>query len=76
MFTWNRYMHGGAESGFRRVKPEQYKPRLFHFHGDKRGVMVKEVDICKKKKKSSLLRTFFHSALLKMLSMQNTCIKI
>lgn len=69
MFTWNRYMHGGAESGFRRVKPEQYKPRLFHFHGDKRGVMVKEVDIWKKKKK-------FHSALLKMLSMQNTCIKI
>lgn len=43
--TWKRYMHGGAESGFRRVKPEQYKPRLFHFHGDKRGVMVKEASI-------------------------------
>lgn len=40
---WCRYLHGGAESGFRRVLPEKYTPRLFHFHGDKRGVMVKEV---------------------------------
>ncbi|XP_048740738.1 gelsolin-like protein 2 [Ostrea edulis] len=37
------YLHGGAESGFRQVKPEQYIPRLFHFHGDKRGVTVKEI---------------------------------
>ncbi|XP_061179120.1 gelsolin-like protein 2 [Saccostrea echinata] len=37
------YLHGGAESGFRQVKPEQYTPRLFHFHGDKFGVMVKEI---------------------------------
>ncbi|XP_022298235.2 gelsolin-like protein 2 [Crassostrea virginica] len=37
------YLHGGAESGFRRVLPEKYTPRLFHFHGDKRGVMVKEI---------------------------------
>lgn len=42
-FNTITYMHGGAESGFRRVKPEQYQPRLFHFHGDKRGVMVKEI---------------------------------
>jgi len=28
------YLRGGAESGFRHVKPEEYTPRLFHFHGD------------------------------------------
>lgn len=37
------YLHGGADSGFRAVKPEEYTPRLFHFHGDKFGVTVKEV---------------------------------
>ncbi|XP_048740175.2 gelsolin-like protein 1 [Ostrea edulis] len=37
------YLHGGADSGFREVKPEEYTPRLFHFHGDKHGVKVKEV---------------------------------
>ena len=26
-----RYIKGGADSGFRRVEPEQYTPRLFHF---------------------------------------------
>lgn len=40
-----RYLHGGADSGFRSVKPEEYTPRLFHFHGDKNGVTVKEVSI-------------------------------
>ncbi|CAC5396432.1 GSN [Mytilus coruscus] len=37
------YLHGGAESGFNHVKEDEYKPRLFHFHGDKYGVAVKEV---------------------------------
>lgn len=37
------YLHGGADTGFRLVKPEQYTPRLFHFHGDRKGVQVKEV---------------------------------
>ena len=37
------YIHGGADSGFRQVKPEEYKPRLFHFHGDRRQVTVKEI---------------------------------
>ncbi|CAG2199147.1 GSN [Mytilus edulis] len=37
------YLHGGAESGFNHVKEDEYKPRLFHFHGDKYGVSVKEV---------------------------------
>ncbi|XP_041350061.1 gelsolin-like protein 2 isoform X2 [Gigantopelta aegis] len=36
-------LEGGADSGFRHVKPEEYKPRLFHFHGDRKHVDVKEV---------------------------------
>lgn len=36
-------MKGGAESGFTHVKPEEYRPRLLHFHGDKKGVKVTEI---------------------------------
>ncbi|KAK3605232.1 hypothetical protein CHS0354_037633 [Potamilus streckersoni] len=36
-------MRGGAESGFRQVVPENYKPRLMHFHGDKNLVEVIEI---------------------------------
>lgn len=36
-------MEGGAESGFRHVKPEAYKPRLLHFSGVKQHITVKEV---------------------------------
>ena len=36
-------MRGGAESGFRRVEPTKYEPRLLHFHGDKNQIEVKEV---------------------------------
>ncbi|ESO95278.1 hypothetical protein LOTGIDRAFT_214936 [Lottia gigantea] len=36
-------LEGGAETGFRHVKPEEYKSRLFHFHGDRKGVDVKEI---------------------------------
>jgi len=36
-------MKGGADSGFRHVKPEEYKPRLLHFHGDRKGVTVQEI---------------------------------
>ncbi|XP_052780681.1 gelsolin-like protein 2 [Mya arenaria] len=36
-------MKGGADSGFRHVKPTEYKPRLLHFHGDRKGVMVQEI---------------------------------
>jgi len=39
------YLEGGAESGFRHVTPEEYKPRLFHFHGDRRKVEVKQVPL-------------------------------
>ncbi|XP_021344497.1 gelsolin-like protein 1, partial [Mizuhopecten yessoensis] len=37
------YLKGGADSGFRTVKSEEYTPRLLHFHGDRRGVTVKEI---------------------------------
>lgn len=36
-------MKGGADSGFRQVKPEEYTPRLLHFHGDRKGVKVNEI---------------------------------
>lgn len=42
------YMKGGAATGFRNVKPEEYKPRLFHFHGPgTKKVTVTEV-ACKR----------------------------
>jgi len=34
---------GGIESGFRHVKPEEYKPRLFHCHGTKKRIGMQEV---------------------------------
>lgn len=37
------YLHGGAESGFNHVTEKEYKPRLLHFHGDRRKVYVNEV---------------------------------
>jgi gelsolin len=36
-------MEGGAESGFHRVAPAQYKPRLFHFCGEGRKIVVAQV---------------------------------
>ncbi|KAH9494945.1 hypothetical protein Btru_020854 [Bulinus truncatus] len=38
-----RILKGGAASGFKNVKPTEYKPRLLHFHGDRNQVFVKEV---------------------------------
>ncbi|KAL4226736.1 hypothetical protein ACF0H5_014716 [Mactra antiquata] len=40
-------LHGGAESGFKHIKPEEYKPRLLHFHGDRKGVTVREIPRCR-----------------------------
>ncbi|XP_060587201.1 gelsolin-like protein 2 isoform X1 [Ruditapes philippinarum] len=40
-------LKGGADSGFRHVQPDEYTPRLLHFHGDRKGVVVKEVPRCK-----------------------------
>ena len=42
---YDRLMEGGAESGFRQVAPEKYTPRLFHFHGTGKNVVVKEVSL-------------------------------
>ena len=36
-------MKGGADTGFRHVKPEEYQPRLLHFCGTRRNIEVKEV---------------------------------
>ncbi|ESN97697.1 hypothetical protein HELRODRAFT_85143, partial [Helobdella robusta] len=36
-------MEGGADSGFRKVGPTEYKPRLLHFSGFKQHVTVREV---------------------------------
>lgn len=42
------YWEGGADSGFRRVKPENYTPRLLHFHGDKHRTQVTEKSMSRK----------------------------
>jgi gelsolin len=39
-----RLMDGGVETGFKHVKPEEYKPRLFHIKGKKK-VRVTQVDL-------------------------------
>lgn len=36
-------LSGGAETGFRHVTPEEYKPRLLHFRGKGRNVVVNQV---------------------------------
>ena len=38
-----RYMKGGADTGFRHVKPTEYQPRLLHFCGTRKNIEVKEV---------------------------------
>ena len=38
-----RILKGGADTGFRHVKPEEYTPRLFHFCGTRKHVEVREV---------------------------------
>lgn len=40
-------LEGGAETGFRHVTPEQYKPRLLHFSGAKRNIVVQEVPLAR-----------------------------
>ncbi|XP_045164149.1 gelsolin-like protein 2 [Mercenaria mercenaria] len=40
-------LNGGADSGFRHVKPTEYQPRLLHFHGDRKHVTLKEIPRCK-----------------------------
>ncbi|XP_076468711.1 gelsolin-like protein 2 [Babylonia areolata] len=45
------YMKGGADSGFRHVKPEEYEQRLLHFCGTRKNIEVKEVPLCKNRVK-------------------------
>ncbi|XP_005100380.1 gelsolin-like protein 2 [Aplysia californica] len=45
-------MKGGAQTGFRHVEPEKYKPRLLHFCGQRRQVEIKEVPLSKDRIKS------------------------
>lgn len=40
-------LEGGAETGFNHVKPEEYKPRLLHFSGARRNVVVNEVPLAR-----------------------------
>jgi len=40
-------MEGGAESGFRHVKPTEYKPRLLQVSGARQTVVVKEVPLAR-----------------------------
>ncbi|XP_030835131.1 gelsolin-like protein 2 [Strongylocentrotus purpuratus] len=49
------YMSGGADSGFRHVKPEEYTPRLFHCHAEGKGRKARlEINEMKKMSRSSL----------------------
>lgn len=36
-------MEGGADSGFNHVEPDKYEPRLLHFSGMKKNIVVREV---------------------------------
>ena len=38
-------MSGGADTGFRHVTPEEYKPRLLHFCGTSKNIVVFEVPL-------------------------------
>jgi len=40
-------MEGGADTGFHHVKPEVYTPRLLHFHGSGKKVVISEVPAAK-----------------------------
>ena len=40
-------LKGGADTGFRHVQPEEYKPRLFHFSGPGAKIEMKEVPLKK-----------------------------
>ena len=39
----HRILRGGAESGFKKVEPTKYEPRLLHFHGNRKHIEVTEV---------------------------------
>eukprot|EP00475_Leptophrys_vorax_P038484 TRINITY_DN67_c0_g2_i1.p1 TRINITY_DN67_c0_g2~~TRINITY_DN67_c0_g2_i1.p1 ORF type:complete len:400 (-),score=131.38 TRINITY_DN67_c0_g2_i1:49-1191(-) len=43
LFGAIKILSGGVDSGFNKVKPEDYKPRLMHVKGNKKSVKVSEV---------------------------------
>uniref|UniRef100_A0A0R3TMT5 HP domain-containing protein n=1 Tax=Rodentolepis nana TaxID=102285 RepID=A0A0R3TMT5_RODNA len=45
-------LHGGYDSGFRQVKPEEYKPRLLHFCRQNKVTYLREVFFSKQSVKS------------------------
>nr|CAF21863.1 gelsolin [Suberites ficus] len=40
-------LNGGADTGFKHVKPQEYVPRLLHFHGERKKITIKEVPLAK-----------------------------
>lgn len=41
-----RILNGGVESGFRKVKPEEYRPRLLHFQlQTNKKMVIQEVEL-------------------------------
>ena len=40
-FSFNRYLAGGVESGFRKVEKDKYEPRLLHVKG-RRNIRVQQ----------------------------------
>lgn len=42
------YMSGGCPSGFNKVHTREYTPRLFHFRGERRNIIVREVPMSRK----------------------------
>lgn len=39
------YLKGGVASGFKKVEPETYTPRLMHMTGIGKSVRVKQIDM-------------------------------
>jgi len=39
-----RLLEGGADTGFHHVEPEEYTPRLMHFSGAGRNVVIRQVN--------------------------------
>jgi gelsolin len=40
-----KYLNGGVATGFKHVEKKVIQPKLFHFHGDKKGVTVRQVPL-------------------------------
>ncbi|XP_065890487.1 gelsolin-like protein 2 [Dysidea avara] len=46
-FNTIELLEGGADTGFRHVKPEEYQPRLLHISGVRKNISVKERPLSK-----------------------------